>query len=64
MHEKNPDWVVCGKTIRSLISDLSTFENQELEVRISLDGGMSSKPVSIVKKSGLFCVIANSEIDE
>jgi hypothetical protein len=57
-----PDWVTRGKTIRQLIEELLSFENQELEVRISLDDGATHKPISLVTKSGDFCVLVNSEI--
>lgn len=62
MKSKQPEWVICGKTIRELIEDLSTFGDQTLEARISVDGGISSKPISIVKKAGKVCLIVNSEM--
>jgi hypothetical protein len=64
MNERRPtpDWVTRGKTIRQLIKELSTFENQELEVRLSLDGGNSHHPISIVEKhENRFCVLVNAE---
>ncbi|MCC4595885.1 hypothetical protein NRY95_01075 [Xanthomonas campestris pv. phormiicola] len=64
MSNSYPDWVIRGKSIKELIDDLSSFENQEMQVRISLDGGKTSKPISIVKKSNGLCIIANSEIFE
>jgi hypothetical protein len=57
-----PDWVVRGKTIRQLINELQSFENQELFVEISLDGGDTHKPISLVKKFGQTCLLVNSEI--
>lgn len=57
-----PEWVVRGKTIRQLINELQTFENQDLLVEISLDGGDSHKPISLVKKSGQTCLLVNGEI--
>jgi hypothetical protein len=57
-----PDWVVRGKTIRQLIKELQSFENQDLLVEISLDGGDTHKPISLVKKSGQTCLLVNSEI--
>ena len=45
------DWTSCGKAIAGLIEELKTFENQQLEVRISIDGGETSMPISIVGKS-------------
>lgn len=62
MQDKQPDWVVRGKTIHELIEDLSSFSDQGLEARISLDGGLTSKPISILKKAGGACLIVNSEM--
>jgi hypothetical protein len=61
-----PDWVTRGKTIRQLIAELETFENQDLEVRLSLDDGDTHHCVSLVSKGfdesgGAHCVLANSE---
>jgi hypothetical protein len=57
-----PAWVVRGKTIRQLIKELQSFENQDLFVEISLDGGDTHKPISLVKKSGQTCLLVNSEL--
>lgn len=56
-----PAWVVQGKTIRQLIKELQSFENQDLFVEISLDGGDTHKPISLVKKAGQTCLLVNSE---
>jgi len=64
MSNSHPEWITRGKSIKDLIGDLSSFENQEMQVRISLDGGKTSKPISIVKKSKGLCLIVNSEISE
>ena len=56
-----PDWVIRGKTIKQLIKELQSFENQDLMVEISLDGGETRKPISLVKKSGSVCILVNSE---
>ena len=53
--------VTRGKTIRQLIKELQTFENQDLEVQISLDDGETHKPVSILVKRKGYCLIVNSE---
>jgi hypothetical protein len=45
------DYTGRGKTVAGLIEELKTFENQQLEVRISLDGGETSLPISIIGKS-------------
>ena len=47
----NADYTGRGKTVAGLIEELKTFENQQLEVRISLDGGETSLPISIIGKS-------------
>jgi len=36
---KVPNWIARGKTIFQLIKELKTFENQNLMVEISVDGG-------------------------
>jgi pentose-5-phosphate-3-epimerase len=65
MHDRQslqPDWVLRGKTIRQLIEELQSFENQDLPVEISVDGGATRKPISLVKKAGQVCLLVNSEI--
>ncbi len=57
-----PEWVLRGKTIRQLIKELQSFEDQDLLVEISVDGGDTRKPISFVKKSGEICLLVNSEI--
>ena len=59
----NPDWVTRGKTIKQLIKELQTFEDQELVVEISVDDGESSKPISLVGRYGSLCLLVNSEIE-
>lgn len=57
-----PDWTSRGKTVAHLIKELLTFENQELEVRISLDDGATSFPISLVGKAkGGYAVLTNSQ---
>jgi len=58
---KQPEWVTRGKSIRQLIQELQSFENQDLLVEISVDDGETSKPISLVKKSGEICMLVNSE---
>lgn len=55
------DWIVRGKTIRELIDDLRSFENQDLKVEISLDSGKTHKPISMVVKDDGVCVLVNYE---
>lgn len=45
------DYTSRGKTVEQLIKELKTLENQQLEVRISIDGGETSLPISIIGKS-------------
>jgi hypothetical protein len=59
-----PAWVIRGKTIRQLIKELQSFEDQGLEVRISLDGGKTDKPISLVEKRRGRAVLCNSENSE
>jgi hypothetical protein len=47
----SPEWTRRGKSVKELIAELQTFENQELEVRISIDSGDTSVPISLVGKS-------------
>ncbi|MCU1775111.1 MULTISPECIES: hypothetical protein [Pseudomonas] len=56
-----PDWVGRGRTIKQLIVELQSFENQNLLVEISTDDGMTKKPISLVVKSGDTCVLVNCE---
>ena len=58
----NPEWTSRGKTIAQLIQELRTFEDQSMEVRISLDGGSTSLPISLVGKSGgKYAVLQNCQ---
>lgn len=57
-----PEWVTKGKTIRQLIDELKTFENQELEVKMSFDEGKTHKPISILVKRDNCCLLLNSEL--
>lgn len=57
--DKKSSWVFKGKTIRHLIEELQSFENQELEVRISVDAGNSHQPISMVRKQNGCCVLTS-----
>jgi hypothetical protein len=58
----NSNWQSRGKTVSQLIKELQTFENQEMEVRISVDGGETSVPISLVGKvKGRFAMLENCE---
>lgn len=60
-----PEWIVKGKTIRQLIKELQTFEDQDLAVRISVDYGKTFQCISLVtrqnKTRGYFCGLLNCE---
>ncbi|MFC1499375.1 hypothetical protein ACFLS1_13020 [Verrucomicrobiota bacterium] len=59
---KEPEWVTRGKTIRSLIEEISNFSDLDSEVRISLDSGDSHHPISLVgRMEGKYCVLMNAE---
>jgi hypothetical protein len=61
---KNPDWITRGKSIKQLIEELQTFEDQDLEVRISLDEGETHKPISLVGKRKGYCMLMNCELSD
>ena len=57
-----PEWVTRGKTIRQLIKELESFDDQDREVRISLDYGETHKAISLVASEGeKYCVLLNAE---
>jgi hypothetical protein len=56
------DWTSRGKTVAQLIEELRSFEDQGLEVRLSVDGGKTSVPISLVGKlGGRHAVLLNCE---
>lgn len=61
---ENPEWVTRGKTIHQLIKELQTFNDQDMEVKISIDDGETFKCISIVTKESsegsYFCGLANA----
>ena len=60
MH-KQPEWITRGKSIKQLIKELESFEDQNLLVEISLDDGETSKPISLVSKIDGKCLLLNCE---
>ena len=62
---KNAEWETRGKTITQLIKKLKTFDNQDMEVKISIDDGESYKCISLVGKENdngvFFCGLRNCE---
>ena len=59
----HPSWVTQGKTIRQLVKELQSFEDQDLEVQVSIDGGTTRKPISLVGKSNGVALLKNCESD-
>ncbi|TFW27765.1 hypothetical protein [Massilia horti] len=58
----NADWPSRGKSVSQLIKELQSFENQDMEARISIDGGASSVPISLVGKfNNRFALLLNCE---
>jgi hypothetical protein len=47
--EITSDGATRGKTIRALIQELLSFEDQDLNVHMSVDEGNTRKPISLVK---------------
>jgi hypothetical protein len=54
---KEPVWITKGKNITQLIKELGTFEDQNLEVRLTFDGGGNHKPISILTRRDGFAMI-------
>lgn len=65
--EISPEWEIRGKTIRQLIKELQTFDDQDLEVRMSVDDGKTFRCISLVtrqnKLGGYFCGLINCETE-
>ncbi len=58
---KQPEWIMQGKSIKQLIKELESFEDQNLLVEISFDDGETSKPISLVGKINGKCMLLNCE---
>lgn len=56
---KDSNRVTRGKSIKQLIKELESFEDQNLLVEISFDDGDSSKPISLVGKIDGKCILLN-----
>ena len=57
MSERDIGWERRGKTINDLIAELNSFEDKDLKVELSLDGGSSSRPISLVGKKDGKCML-------
>lgn len=62
LSSKNSDIQNRGKTIRNLIKELESFENQDLEVKISLNCGDTNYSIGLVGKIDNCCVLMNCEV--
>jgi hypothetical protein len=58
------NWETRGKSIKELIHDLSSFEDQSLQVTISTDGAHTKFPISLVGKIDGECVLFFVDPDE
>jgi hypothetical protein len=55
-----PRWKARGRTVAQLIDELAAFGNPQLEVRISVDAGATSLPISLVtRRDGRYAVLEN-----
>jgi hypothetical protein len=61
MTDQNIDWRSRGKSIEGLIAELQSFEDQSLEVRLSIDEGCTSYVISMVGKFDNRCLLLNCE---
>jgi hypothetical protein len=61
MADHGVDWKFRGKTIAGLIRELQSFEDQTLEVHISVDDGDTSQPISLMAKSGGRCLLMHCQ---
>ncbi|MHC8319527.1 hypothetical protein ACYZT4_02270 [Pseudomonas sp. GB2N2] len=57
MADKILDWKFCGKTIELLIEELQSFEDKNVKVELSFDGGITSSPISVVGKKNGKCLL-------
>ncbi len=48
--ESDNQWGANSKSISQVIKELQTFEDQELTVMVSSDGGETFKPVKLIGK--------------
>ncbi len=48
--EADNQWGATSKNISQVIEELQTFEDQELTVMVSSDGGKTFKPVKLIGK--------------
>jgi hypothetical protein len=61
MTDQNIDWRSRGKSIEGLITELRSFEDQSLEVRLSIDERHASYVISLMGKFDNRCLLMNHE---
>lgn len=55
--DAEPGWVTRGKSIRQLIAEQQSFEDQDLPVLLSIDGGSSTYAISLVARQRGTCAL-------
>ncbi len=50
INESEDRWGAASKNISQVIAELQTFEDRELTVMVSADGGENFKPVKLIGK--------------
>lgn len=58
------NWEVRGKNILELIKELETFCDKTMIVELSFDGGITSKPISLVGKQNDKCVLVSVDVQD
>ena len=62
MSDDKLSWESRGKTIEELIEELKSFEDKNIEVEISLDGGLTSRSISLVGKKDGKCLLISIDV--
>ena len=61
LNPENPNIQKRGKTIRQIIKELESFEDQEMEVKVSIDCGVTGFSIGLVGRLNSCCVLMNCE---
>ena len=56
-----PDWINRGKTIKQLIKELQSFDDLNMEVKLSIDDGETEKAISLVEKKQGVCLLVHCD---
>lgn len=57
-------WELRGKTVGELMEELNSFEDKTIKVEMSIDGGVVSKPISLVGKEDGKCLLISVPLEE